>query len=83
MVRRIDSSFIDPEMTTDLELASESLARSNEDLTFLKLDGSRPMEANLNMDSNKITSVAEPTLANDAANKDYVERTAYYLAIVL
>jgi len=39
---------------------------------FMALDGSTKMEANMNMNSNKITNLLDPTDDNDAATKDYV-----------
>lgn len=43
--------------TTDDELEAEILARQNEDLTFLKLDGSRPMTGNLDVGNNNVQNV--------------------------
>ena len=47
------------------------------DLTFLKLDGSRPMEANLNMMNGlnhyRIVGLGDPVDARDAVNKQYVD----------
>lgn len=57
MAKKIDSTWIDPEMTTDTELAGEASARSSEDLTFLKLDGSRAMTGNLNLNQNNVANV--------------------------
>lgn len=42
---------------TDDELDDEILARKNEDLTFLKLNGSRPMTGDLDINSNNIQNV--------------------------
>jgi len=41
-------------------------------------DGQTPMTGNLNLSSNKIVNVADPTLAQDAATKNYSDTT--YLA---
>ena len=41
-------------------------------------DGQTPMTGNLNLNSNKIVNVADPTLAQDAATKNYSDTT--YLA---
>lgn len=40
---------------------------------LLKLDGSRAMTGNLNMNTHKITGVTNPTASTDAANKAYVD----------
>jgi len=51
-----------------------------EDLTFLKVDGSRSMEANLNMMQglvhHKIVGLGDPTDGRDAVNKQYVDAIA-------
>lgn len=83
MAKKIDSTWIADEMTTDTELAGEASVRSSEDLTFLKLDGSRAMNGNLNIGSNAIINLKSPENKNDAANKEFVELTAYYYGIVL
>lgn len=44
-----------------------------EALSFLKLDGSRSMSGNLDMDANKIANLANPSSAQDAATKHYVD----------
>ena len=41
--------------------------------TYLKLDGSRSMTGDLNMDIHRITGVADPTENYNAANKKYVD----------
>lgn len=41
--------------------------------TYLKLDGSRHMTGDLNMDMHRITGVANPTENYNAANKKYVD----------
>ena len=40
---------------------------------FVKLDGSRTMTGNLDMDSHKITNLNLPTNDNDASNKQYID----------
>ena len=42
---------------------------------FLKIDGTRAMTGNLNMDGNKIIRLASPTDNSDAANKQYIDET--------
>jgi hypothetical protein len=49
------------------DVSTETTNRTNEDLTFLKLDGSRAMTANLNMDGNELDAVLRTktdTIAN-------------------
>lgn len=87
----------------DTQILVEKAAREAEDLTLLKLDGSRPMTGALDMDgfnitginqlngdgllalkvgselsleSHKITNLAAPTAAGDAASKSYVDGVA-------
>ncbi len=60
----------------DTKILVEQTAREIEDLTFLKLDGSRAMTGALSMQSNKITNLATPTAASDASTKAYVDSTA-------
>lgn len=52
----------------------------SEDLTFLKLDGSRPMEANLDMMEglvhHRIVGLGNPVDSRDAVNKQYVDAIA-------
>lgn len=61
MAKKIDSTWIDPEMTTDLELSGEASARAAEDLTFVKLDGSRAMTGSLNLNNNNLDSINKKT----------------------
>lgn len=42
-------------------------------LDYLKTDGTNSMTGNLNMNSNKIINVLDPTLAQDGATKNYVD----------
>ena len=42
---------------------------------FLKIDGTRAMTGNLNMDGNKIIRLASPTDNSDATNKQYIDET--------
>ena len=39
---------------------------------YLKLDGSKQMQGNLQMNNNRITNLPHPQLSNEAATKDYV-----------
>ena len=48
---------------------------------FIKSDGTVAMAADLNLGDNKITNLANPELANDAANKYYVDTVAQGLTI--
>lgn len=43
------------------------------DTQYLKLDGTNVPTANINMNSHKIVNVTNPTAAQDAATKDYVD----------
>lgn len=58
-------------MAAELQLQNnidaEQSARSAEDLTFLKLDGSRPMSGDMDMGSNSITNVADGVNPSDVA----------------
>ena len=40
---------------------------------YLDVEGNMPMRGNLNMNSNKITNLADPTDAQDAATKNYAD----------
>ena len=42
---------------------------------FLKLDGTRPMTGDLDLDSHKIINVGQPTTDTDAASKGYIDNT--------
>lgn len=50
-----DQAEVDAKAYADGIVATEETARENEDLTFLKLDGTRPMEGSLDMSSHSIT----------------------------
>ena len=39
---------------------------------YLKLDGTKPMQGNTNMNNKRITNLPNPQLSNEAATKDYV-----------
>lgn len=51
------------------DLAAEEAARIAEDLTFLKLDGTRAMTGGLDMDSNTISNLAAGSTSDQAINK--------------
>jgi len=53
----------------------ETNATVNDTAAFYK-DGSKAMTGNLNMNSNKITNLATPTVGTDAATKAYVDSGA-------
>ena len=55
------------------DLANEITARVNADAEFLKLDGTRPMAEDLSMANHRISLLTDPALAQDAANKRYVD----------
>lgn len=50
---------------------------------YLKRDGTLPMTGNLNMDNNKIVNLADPTSSQEAANKRFVQKMAYYYSLTL
>lgn len=54
-------------------ISAEASARAAEDLTFVKLDGSRAMSGNLNLNSNFINNLPNATGANHAVNKGQLD----------
>ena len=54
-------------------VSAEESARIAEDLTFVKLDGTRSMTADLSVGGHKVTLVQSPDAATDAATKGYVD----------
>lgn len=76
MAINVKAKFIDQEMTTDVELAAETTARVNEDLTFLKLDGSRAMTGNLNLNNFDINSINKKTEKINVTVPTYTAATA-------
>lgn len=59
------------------ELIFERISASPVNMTedFLYRDGSREMLSDINMDSNRLINLAEPTLSHHAATKNYVDTT--------
>ncbi|MDD3412406.1 MAG: hypothetical protein PHY47_00235 [Lachnospiraceae bacterium] len=57
-------------------ISNEATARTNEDLTFVKLDGSRALTGNLDLNSNKVLNLANGVGSSDAINKGQLD-TAY------
>ena len=55
---------------------------AGEDGYFLRSNGSIPLAGNLDADSNKITNLADPTAAQDAASKSYVDGVAQGLSLI-
>ena len=58
---------------TALQAKATADAAANAQATAIIQDGSRAMAANLNLDSNRIINVTDPTGAQDAATKSYVD----------
>lgn len=52
-----------------LAISNEATARSNEDLTFVKLDGSRALTGNLDLDGNFLVNVPAATAGDHAVQK--------------
>lgn len=60
-------------LISDMSIVQTDIsALQSEDLTFLKLDGTRAMTGALAMGGFKISNLADPTLAQDAATKSWV-----------
>lgn len=55
---------------------ADILTNKADDIDVIKKDGSVAMTANLNMGSNKITNLTDPTSAQDGATKQYVDDNA-------
>lgn len=65
---------------TDGAVGAEQAAREAEDATFLKLDGSRPMTGDLNMDQHSIANAAViEALNGDGSVYAYMESVGVYL----
>lgn len=69
----IDGTIANAQISASAAIATSKLADGAE---FLKRDGSVALTGNLNANSNKIINLADPTGANDAANKSYVDSVA-------
>lgn len=57
----------------DTQDAAEASARAAEDLTFLKLNGTRTMTGDLELGTFKINNVGDPATPQGAATKNYVD----------
>jgi len=66
----LDGTITATSFVTGLNLPTSQLA---EGANFLKRDGTVAMTASLNMGSQRINSLAEPTSLQDAATKNYVD----------
>ena len=66
-------TFDDEEYYTQSEIDSNFYTKSTADSKYVHLDGSKAMGANLDMGSNKITSVVDPTANQEVATKNYVD----------
>lgn len=58
----------------DTEIAKIPQGSSGDTSSFLKIDGTRAMTGDLNMDTNKIINLKTPTNDSDATNKNYVDQ---------
>jgi hypothetical protein len=71
------TNVVDPtaaqEGATKNYIDSNFYDQSTTDNKYLHLDGSKSMNSNLNMGSNKITNVVDPTAAQQCATKNYVD----------
>ena len=47
---------------------------------FLKIDGTRPMTGDLDMNHNQITKIGEPNKSDDASTKNYVDSEIGYIS---
>lgn len=54
-------------------ISSEAASRIAEDLTLVKLDGSRPMTGNFNLNSHLLTNLTAGASAGDAINKSQLD----------
>ncbi len=61
---------------TSAEISNGTIADIDSDKTNIPLSGFGAAAANVSLGSNKLTNVADPTLAQDAATKNYVDTKA-------
>lgn len=80
MNKKIDSRFIDQEMTTDAELSAESQARQSADVTInARIDNITKSSIGLgNVDNT--SDIDKPV---STAQEAYINKVAYYLAVIL
>ena len=64
------TNLLNPEDNQD---ATTKKYVDNEDITFLKFDGSRPMAETLDLDNSRITNLGTPAVDYDATTKKYVD----------
>ena len=72
---RVDKTFNDK---SDIAIANSTVTKKvkaldAEDLTFVKLNGSRTLTGDLNVGTHKITNVGNPADNYDAVNKNFVD----------
>jgi hypothetical protein len=56
-----------------VDISAESIARADEDLTLVKLDGSRPLTGSLDLAGNYLVNVPEGVSADHAVNKSQLD----------
>jgi hypothetical protein len=66
----IDGTILDAQISASAAIATSKLAQGAD---FLLRNGSVALTGNLNANSNKVTNLAAPTNATDAATKSYVD----------
>lgn len=73
----VNLGIVDADVAANAAIATSKLA---DGANFVKKDGSITMTGALNMGSQKITSLADPTAAQEAATKNYVDTKVDSLA---
>ena len=76
LIDRVDKNTLDANNTSDVEIsvnAGNLVISSNTEIASVDLTG---QSVDLNLNSNKITNLANPTAGTDAANKAYVDEVA-------